>query len=52
LTRNAGRALISDRAINNHQVTSTGQAAFAAIRQNEEGLAALLHLDRPNRKIV
>jgi hypothetical protein len=28
LTRNIGRALIGDRAINNRQVTSTGQAGF------------------------
>jgi hypothetical protein len=40
LTGNACRALISDRAINNHQVASAGQAAFVATRQNDEGLAA------------
>jgi 3-hydroxy-9,10-secoandrosta-1,3,5(10)-triene-9,17-dione monooxygenase len=33
LTGNARRALISDQAINNHQVASTGQAAFVAMRQ-------------------
>jgi hypothetical protein len=33
LTGNAGRALISDRAINNRQEASTGQAGFAATRR-------------------
>jgi hypothetical protein len=37
LTGNARRALISDQAINNHRVASTGQAAFVAMRQYEEG---------------
>jgi hypothetical protein len=48
LTGNARRALISDQAINNHRVASTGQAAFVAVRQNEEGLTAFLTLDRPH----
>jgi hypothetical protein len=52
LTRTAHRALISDQAINNHQVASTGQAAFVAMWQYQEGLAAALNLDRPNLKIA
>jgi hypothetical protein len=42
LTGKACRALISDQAINNHQVALAGQAAFVATRQNDEGLAASL----------
>src|SRR5260221_1789035 len=42
LTGGARRALISDRTINNHQLASAGQAAFVAMRKNEEGLAASL----------
>jgi hypothetical protein len=52
LTGNARRALISDQAINNHQVASTGQAAFVAMWQNEEGMAASPNVDRPNLKFA
>jgi hypothetical protein len=33
LTGSAARALISDRAINNRQVASTGQAGFVVTRR-------------------
>jgi hypothetical protein len=52
LTGNAGRALISDQVINNHQVASTGQAAFVAMWQNEDGIAASLNVDPPNLKFA
>jgi hypothetical protein len=43
LTGNAGRALISDQAMNNRQVASAGQAALVAMRQNEERRLTSLH---------
>jgi hypothetical protein len=51
LTGNARRALISDQAINNHQVASTGQAAFVAMRQMKRSWLLLCisadHISRP-----
>jgi hypothetical protein len=52
LTGNARRALIGDQAIINHQVASTGQAAFVAIWQNEKGMAASPKVDRRNLKFA
>jgi hypothetical protein len=46
LTGKAGRALISDQAINNRQVASTGQAALVGKRQNDERHFASLNPDR------
>jgi hypothetical protein len=50
LTGNAGRALISDQAINNRQVALVGQAALIAMRQNENRRFASFHPDRPYLK--
>jgi hypothetical protein len=52
LTGNARRALISDQAINNHQVAPIGQAAFVAMWQNEKEMAAAPKVDRPNLKLA
>jgi hypothetical protein len=41
LTGNAGRALISDQAMNNRQVASAGQAALAAMRQTKRSALPL-----------
>jgi hypothetical protein len=50
LTGNARRALISDQAINNHRVASTGQAAFVAMRQmNRSWLLPCISVGRISR---